>query len=118
MMLVEGMGGIMTPILKNYHVTNLIKDMNLDAIIITRSRIGTVNHTMMTCEMCINSNIPVSGIIINDFDSDGYDATKLKSDLEDLTNLPVLGIIPRIDHLDITTLTNAIENNLDLKSLL
>ena len=29
MMLVEGMGGILTPILKDYYVTNLIKDMKI-----------------------------------------------------------------------------------------
>jgi dethiobiotin synthetase len=45
MLLVEGMGGIMTPILKNYFVTDLIKDMKLSAVIVTRTKIGTVNHT-------------------------------------------------------------------------
>ncbi|WKT57483.1 dethiobiotin synthase [Candidatus Nitrosotenuis chungbukensis] len=32
--LVEGIGGIMTPILKDYHVADLIKDMNLEAMIV------------------------------------------------------------------------------------
>ncbi|HIE46756.1 MAG TPA: dethiobiotin synthase, partial [Nitrosopumilus sp.] len=48
MILVEGMGGIMTPILKNYYVTNLIKEMNIPTIIVTRSKVGTINHTIMT----------------------------------------------------------------------
>ena len=34
-MLVEGIGGAMTPILKDYFVTDLIKEMNLETIIIT-----------------------------------------------------------------------------------
>ena len=34
-MLVEGIGGVMTPILKDYFVTNLIKEMNLETILIT-----------------------------------------------------------------------------------
>ena len=33
--LVEGMGGIMTPILKNYYITNLIKEMKIPAVIVT-----------------------------------------------------------------------------------
>ena len=45
-LLVEGIGGAMTPILKDYFVTNLIKEMNLETIIITSSRVGTVNHTI------------------------------------------------------------------------
>ncbi len=51
-MLVEGMGGILTPIFKNYFVTNLIHDLGLDTIIVTRTRIGTVNHTLLTCKIC------------------------------------------------------------------
>ena len=52
MMLVEGMGGTMTPILKNYYVANLIKDMKIPTVIVTRSKVGTVNHTLMTVLMC------------------------------------------------------------------
>ena len=71
MMLVEGMGGILTPILKDYYVTNLIKDMKIPTIIVTRSKVGTVNHTLMTVRMCEKYKIPIKGIIINNFDSDG-----------------------------------------------
>ena len=37
-LLVEGMGGIMTPILENYFVADLIRDMNLQTIIVIRSK--------------------------------------------------------------------------------
>ena len=78
MILVEGMGGLMTPILKNYFVSNMVKDMKLPAVIVVRTRIGTVNHTIMTCKMCEKFKIPIQGIIINNFDSDGYDSPLLK----------------------------------------
>lgn len=118
MMLIEGMGGIMTPILKNYFVTNLIKEMNLDVILITRSRIGTINHTLMTCKMCVNNGIRIKGIIINNFDIDGYPPTELKRDMEKLTTFPVLGIIPRLDNFEIDLLRNTIEKEIDIESLL
>lgn len=118
MMLVEGMGGIMTPILKNYFVTNLIKEMNLDVILITRSRIGTINHTLMTCKMCVDNGIRIKGIIINNFDIDGYPPTELKRDMEKLTTFPVLGIIPRLDNFEIDLLRNTIEKEIDIESLL
>ena len=70
--LVEGMGGIMTPILKNYFVIDLIKDMRIPSVLVTRTKVGTVNHTLMTVQMCQKYKIPIKGIIINDFDSDGY----------------------------------------------
>jgi len=116
-MLVEGMGGILTPIFKNYFVTNLIHDLDLDTIIVTRTRIGTVNHTLLTCKICEKFNVSIKGIIINDFDSAGYDANNLKNDLEELTNIPVLGIIPKVDSFDVNNMAKIISKNISLKDL-
>ena len=116
--LVEGMGGIMTPILQDYFVTNLIKDMKLPALIVTRTKIGTINHTIMTCKMCEKYKIPIKGIVINNFDNDGYSAKELKRDLENLTNVHVLGSIPFIDDMSDTSLYRVFKKNMDLKLLL
>ena len=118
LILVEGMGGIMTPILQDYFVTNLIKDMKLPIIIVTRTKVGTVNHTIMTCKMCEKYKIPVKGIVINNFDTDGYAIKELKRDLENLTNMPVLGSIPFISDVSDTSLYRVFKKNIDFKSLL
>ena len=118
MILVEGMGGIMTPILKNYFVTNLIKDMKIPAILVTRTKVGTVNHTIMTVKMCEKYKIPIKGIIINDFDSDGYKTKELTRDFKSLTGVPVLGSIPFINNLSDASLYRIFKKSLDLKLLL
>jgi len=118
MMLVEGMGGIMTPILEDYFVTNLIKDMKLPTVIVTRTKVGTINHTIMTCKMCEKYKIPIKGIIINNFDVDGYHVKELKRDLENLTGVSVLGSIPFVDDMSDTSLYRAFKKNIDFKSLL
>jgi dethiobiotin synthetase len=118
MLLVEGMGGIMTPILKNYFVTNLIKDMKLPTVIVTRTRIGTVNHTIMTCKMCEKYKIPIKGIIINNFDSDGYTVKTLKRDLQSLTGVPILGTIPYIENLSDDSLYKNFKKNIDMNFLI
>lgn len=117
MILVEGMGGIMTPILKNYYITNLIKEMKIPAVIVTRSKIGTVNHTIMTCKMCEKYKIPVKGIIINNFD-DGYPIPELKRDLQNLTGIKVLGSIPFIKNMSDASLYRIFKKNIDLITLL
>ncbi|NWJ57548.1 dethiobiotin synthase [Marine Group I thaumarchaeote] len=117
MILVEGMGGIMTPILKNYYITNLIKEMKIPTVIVTRSKIGTVNHTIMTCKMCEKYKIPVKGIIINNFD-DGYPILELKRDLQNLTGIKVLGSIPFIKNMSDTSLHRIFKKNIDLKTLI
>jgi len=116
-MLVEGIGGILTPILANYYVIDLIKDMNLETIIVTSSKIGTVNHTLMTCKMCEKYNVTIRGLIINDYEH-GYNTADLKQDFEDLTRVSVLGIIPSIAPFKIETFSQIISKKIDLKSLI
>jgi dethiobiotin synthetase len=117
MLLVEGMGGVMTPILRDYYVINLVKEMKIPAVIVSRSKIGTINHTIMTCKMCEKYKIPVKGIIINNFDN-GYPLDDLKRDLKNLTGVKVLGSIPFINDLSDASLSRIFKKNLDLKSLL
>ncbi len=118
LILVEGMGGIMTPILKDYFITNLIKEMKIPTVIVTRSKVGTINHTIMTIQMCKRYKIPVKGIIINDFDDNGYSIKNLTRDLQSLTGVKVLGSIPFIKDMGDTSLNRIFKKNIDLKFLL
>ena len=117
MILVEGMGGTMTPILKDYYVANLIKDMKIPTVIVTRSKVRTVNHTLMTVMMCQKYKIPIKGIIINNFD-DGYPIDQLKKDLVNLTGIKVLGSIPFIKDMSDKSMYKIFKKNIDMKSLL
>ncbi len=115
--LVEGMGGIMTPILKNYFITNLINDLNLETVLVTRNRIGTLNHTIMTCQMAKKYGIRIKGIIINEIDLDGYAVDVLTDDLEDITGVSVLGSVPFFNSLDVDQIAKVFETKFDLKVL-
>ena len=117
-MLVEGIGGIMTPILKDYAIIDLIKDLEANTIIVTSSKIGTINHTIMTCDMCKNMKIPVKGMIINNFDSTGYPVSDLERDLNALTDLPVLCSLPHMQKFNLNDYAKMIENKMDLLSLI
>ena len=116
--LVEGMGGIMTPVLKDYFIADLIKDMGIPAVIVARSKVGTINHTIMTVRMCEKYKIPIKGIIINNFDSDGYKVNELTRDLKSLLGVAVLGSVPFIDDLSDSSLHTTFKKNIDLKLLL
>lgn len=100
MILVEGIGGIMTPILADYYVANLIRDLCLPAIIVTTTRVGSFNHTVMSVKMCEKYNIPIKGVIVNDIDSGPYNVNEVKRDLKNLLGVTVLGVIPFMDYYD------------------
>ena len=117
-MLVEGIGGIMTPILKDYAIIDLIKDLEANTIIVTSSKIGTINHTILTCNMCKSMKIPVKGLIINNFDSIGYPISELERDLSALTNLPVLCSLPHLTKFNLADFSEMIENQVDISALI
>ena len=116
--LVEGIGGIMTPILKDYAIIDLIKDLDANTIIVTSSKIGTVNHTVLTCKMCKNMNIPVKGLIINNFDSTGYPIDELERDLNALTDLPVLCSLPHMKKFSLSNYSELIKEKVDISDLI
>ena len=119
-LLVEGIGGIMTPITKNFFVADLIKGMNIEIIIVTRATIGTLNHTIMTCKMCKDYGIKIRGLIINNFDEKGTPSEKnAPKTLYELTNVPILGMISFIKDLNkIEKMVEHVSKNVDVKSLI
>jgi len=116
--LVEGIGGIMTPILKDYAIIDLIKDLRANTVIVTSSKIGTVNHTVLTYNMCKNMNIPIKGLIINNFDSTGYPIPELERDLSALTDLPVLCSLPHMEKFNLASYSDLIQEKIDISALI
>jgi dethiobiotin synthetase len=47
-LLVEGAGGLMVPITKEYMMINLIKDINAKALLVTPSKLGCINDTILS----------------------------------------------------------------------
>jgi len=92
--------------------------MKIPAVLVTRTKVGTVNHTIMTVQMCQKYKIPLKGIIINDFDSDGYKIRELARDLKSLTQVPILGSIPFIKDMSDESMYRVFKKNLNLKLLL
>lgn len=119
-LLVEGIGGIMTPLSKNYFVADMVKTMGLETIIVTRSTLGTLNHTMMTTRLCKDYGIPVKGIVVNYYDEKGSLAERNSpTTIHEITGIPILGTLPFIkDYQNLETVVNLVEKNLDLKSLI
>jgi dethiobiotin synthetase len=120
MVLVEGIGGILTPLTRDYFVADLVRDMGLETIIVTRSTLGTLNHTLMTVKTCQNYKIPVKGIIVNNYDEKGgYAENNAPMTIHEITNIPILGVLPFVkDYQTVEMMIPHIERCIDLKSLI
>jgi dethiobiotin synthetase len=64
---VEGAGGALSPVFENLVVADLIKALELPAVIVSRSSLGTINHTLMTYECLSLRQIQVLGFFLNRF---------------------------------------------------
>ncbi|MDR2644514.1 MAG: dethiobiotin synthase [Endomicrobium sp.] len=88
---VEGVGGIMVPLKKNFFVSDLIKIFNLPVIVVARHNLGTINHTLLTIEKLKSANQKVLGVILNG--NKNKDDISVKSNaklIKQLTKLSVL----------------------------
>lgn len=49
-LLVEGAGGLLVPITKNYTMLDLIAELNIKTLLVTPSRLGCINDTLLSIE--------------------------------------------------------------------
>ena len=115
--IVEGIGGLMTPIIKNYFVSDLISDLDLHSIIVTGSKIGSVNHTMLTYEHAEQKNLKLNGFIINQNVSDGYELANLRHQIHDLTGQTIHGAVPYYDSFNIQSYVENFSHIVDMSQL-
>ena len=115
--IVEGIGGIMTPISKNYFVSNLISDLQLSSIIVSGSKIGTVNHLMLTYEHARQKKLNLKGFVVNQNVLDGYELSNLKHQILGLTGHKVFGAIPYLESFHIKSYVENFSNFVDISNL-
>lgn len=69
--LIEGAGGLMVPITDDYFAIDYVAGHKLPVILTTNSRLGSINHTILSLEALKSRGIELRGVIYNRyFDSD------------------------------------------------
>jgi dethiobiotin synthetase len=68
--LAEGAGGLMVPITGNYLTIEYIKDNKLPLILVSSSKLGSINHTLLSIELCLQNNINLHVVIYNKMPGD------------------------------------------------
>ncbi|MFH0985992.1 MAG: dethiobiotin synthase [Candidatus Omnitrophota bacterium] len=101
-MIVEGIGGLMVPLKKDYYVANLIRDMGLPILIVSYAGLGAINHTLLTVDAATIRGLTVRGIIFNRVSVTNYSLAELTNPkvIHDLSGIPILGSLPNIDGLN------------------
>lgn len=110
-LIVEGAGGLMVPLNKDNLVIDLIKQLGLPAILVCRSGLGTINHTLLSLEVMRSRNIDVAGVIIN-----GPKSPHNREAIEEYGKAPVIVEIDHLQKINAETLLK-IQPEIDLMNL-
>jgi len=84
-LVVELAGGIMVPLNDQQTNLDLMQQLGLPVILVSKNYLGSINHTLLTYEILKSRNIPMVGIIFNGQTNHSGEAFILK-----YTGLPVL----------------------------
>ncbi len=49
-LVIEGSGGLMVPLSEGYNVADLIRALRCEVVIVSRNKLGTINHTLLTVD--------------------------------------------------------------------
>jgi dethiobiotin synthetase len=90
---VEGIGGLLVPLKKNFFVSDLIKKMNLPVIIVARYGLGTINHTLLAVEKLKRDEQKVLGIVLS--------GKKNKSDVSVKSNAVIIKEVTKLSVLEL-----------------
>lgn len=65
LIIVEGAGGLMVPLDEKAMMVDLIKRLTFPALLVGRTSLGTVNHTLLSLEALQRRDIAVAGIVLS-----------------------------------------------------
>ena len=111
LLVVEGAGGLMVPLTDTAYVIDLAAELHLPLILVARSTLGTINHTLLSLEAIRRRGLPLAGVVIN-----GPETPHNRAAIERYGQVEVIAEIPWLDVVNRSTLFT-IEPELDLMKL-
>ena len=101
----EGSGGIICPIRwdeQHILLADVIKAVGLGTLVISNAALGSINACVLTIAYLRQKDIPVRGIILNNYDGSDFMQADNKKMMEAITGVPVLAEVkPNDTELDI-----------------
>jgi len=101
-LVVEGAGGLLVPITRSLLFADLFAQWRAPAVLVARTALGTINHSLLSVEAMRARSIPIVGIAFVGDANEDNEAT-----ICTLAGVRRLGRLPRLDPLDAATLDQA-----------
>ncbi len=112
-LIIEGAGGIMVPLNDTEFVLDLIEQLQDKVILVSRNYLGSINHSLLTANICKQRGIDVIGWIFNDQYLDYENEIVVWSGYPKIASIP---FVENVDKAFVVQQANAIK--LSLQQLL
>lgn len=92
--LVEGAGGWLVPIVEDFLVSDLAAKIGLPVVVVAANRLGCLNHTALTVRQIQQDGLICQNVILNDLPEDCDDESRAgnQAALKSLISVPVLNL--------------------------
>ena len=94
-LVVEGAGGLHVPLNDQDCIIDLIKELGLAVVLVSRHYLGSINHTLLSVEALRSRNIPIAGLIFN-----GAEHPTTESIIQKMTGLEPLFRLDELPAMD------------------
>jgi len=101
--LMEGAGGVLAPLNESQTMLDLMVACRFPVILVARSGLGTINHTLLSLQAIRSRGLGVLGVVFNETqpvqDSDQFIRSDNPDCIERFGKVKVLGHVPALDRL-------------------
>ena len=99
LVIAEGAGGLMVPLARDLLLIDLVARANVPVLMVARSGLGTLNHTLLSLEALKQRHMPVLGVVFVDsgFAEDDILVRDNMRTVGEMAGVSVFGRIPRLD---------------------
>jgi dethiobiotin synthetase len=111
LLVAEGAGGLLVPLTETAYIIDLAEQLELPVLLVARSTLGTINHTLLSIEALRRRGLPLAGVVLN-----GPETPHNRAAIEKYGNVDVIAEIPWLPEVTRATLLT-IESELDLEKL-
>jgi dethiobiotin synthase len=105
-LVVEGAGGLHVPMNDQDMIIDLIAYLGMPVVLVARSTLGTLNHTLLSVEALRSRDISILGVVMN-----GPEHASNRETIRHFGDVEILAEIDTIDPLNPVTLQETFDNN-------
>ena len=110
-LIAEGAGGALVPINDKQLTTDLMRHLGLPVLLVTRTTLGTINHTLLSMAALRAARLDIRGVIMV-----GKPNRDNREAIERYGRVRVIGVVPRLARIDRRALLDVFGRSFDAKA--